>query len=122
MKTLLKLEEVALLSLSLIVYDRLALGWGWFPLLLFLPDLSMVGYLGGAKLGAMVYNFWHHRAVAVTPLVLGYLSDSQILMVMGCILFAHIAMDRLLGYGLKYQTGFHDTHLGVIGKNAQKSE
>jgi hypothetical protein len=25
--------------------------------------------------------------------------------------FAHIGMDRLLGYGLKYPTDFKDTHL-----------
>jgi hypothetical protein len=28
--------------------------------------------------------------------------------------FAHIAMDRLLGYGLKNPTGFTDTHLGGL--------
>jgi hypothetical protein len=25
-------------------------------------------------------------------------------------------MDRMMGYGLKYETGFKDTHLGKIGK------
>ncbi len=28
----------------------------------------------------------------------------------------HSAMDRVFGYGLKYTTGFQDTHLGKIGK------
>jgi hypothetical protein len=31
------------------------------------------------------------------------------------ILAAHIAIDRALGYGLKRESGFHDTHLGPIG-------
>jgi hypothetical protein len=30
--------------------------------------------------------------------------------------FAHIGLDRALGYGLEYDTGFHDTHLGRIGR------
>jgi hypothetical protein len=29
---------------------------------------------------------------------------------------AHIGFDRLLGYGLKLETGFEQTHLGPIGK------
>jgi hypothetical protein len=37
-------------------------------------------------------------------------------MLAGIILFAHSSMDRLFGYGLKYFTGFSDTHLGKIGK------
>jgi hypothetical protein len=28
---------------------------------------------------------------------------------------AHIGFDRLLGYGLKYPTGFGNTHLGKLG-------
>ena len=31
-------------------------------------------------------------------------------------LLAHTGMDRAVGYGLKYPTGFSDTHLGRIGR------
>jgi hypothetical protein len=30
--------------------------------------------------------------------------------------FAHIGLDRALGYGLKYADGFQHTHLGTIGR------
>ena len=36
---------------------------------------------------------------------------------LGLIWIAHIGMDRMLGYGLKYASGFADTHLGRIGRN-----
>jgi hypothetical protein len=29
--------------------------------------------------------------------------------------FAHIGLDRVLGFGLKFPLGFRVTHLGVIG-------
>ena len=29
-------------------------------------------------------------------------------------LFFHSAFDRVMGYGLKYATGFRDTHLGTL--------
>ena len=28
----------------------------------------------------------------------------------------HVGLDRALGYGLKYPSGFGDTHLGAIGR------
>jgi hypothetical protein len=39
-----------------------------------------------------------------------------LLTALAVILLAHIAADRALGYGLKYATGFKDTHLGRIGR------
>lgn len=38
------------------------------------------------------------------------------LMAGALIWIAHVGMDRALGYGLKRDTGFRDTHLGRIGK------
>lgn len=35
----------------------------------------------------------------------------------GSILIAHVGMDRVLGYGLKLQSAFQDSHLGRIGKH-----
>jgi Domain of unknown function (DUF4260) len=32
----------------------------------------------------------------------------------GLIWLAHIGIDRVLGYGLKYPTGFKDTHLSRV--------
>jgi hypothetical protein len=32
---------------------------------------------------------------------------------------AHIGLDRMLGYGLKYAAGFGYTHLGRIGREAR---
>ena len=30
--------------------------------------------------------------------------------------FAHVGLDRAVGYGLKYASDFKDTHLGRIGR------
>jgi hypothetical protein len=38
------------------------------------------------------------------------------------ILIAHVGMDRALGYGLKLPSAFQDTHLGRIGRKAQRGE
>ena len=41
----------------------------------------------------------------------GILADSERAAQVALIWLAHIGMDRLLGYGLKYPTAFKDTHL-----------
>ena len=104
----------------------LALGWVawrasggepiWFVALLFVPDLSMVGYLRGPHTGAVTYNVAHNWFVGGAVLAAGYALAIPALGLAGAILVAHTGIDRLLGYGLKYPTSFQDTHLGRIGR------
>lgn len=49
-------------------------------------------------------------------LILGYWLDSQVLSLSGIIVFGHSAIDRALGYGLKFNDDFKHTYLGWIGK------
>lgn len=116
MKNLLRIEELALFLLGSYAFYLTELSWWWFAGLFFLPDIGMLGYLAGEKIGAWVYNVFHHRGIAVLVFGLGFLLESQIAEVAGIILFSHIAFDRMLGYGLKYEKGFKFTHLGEIGK------
>jgi hypothetical protein len=112
MKTLLRIEEAFLFLLSVFLFSRIGYAWWWFPLLLFAPDIGMLGYLINPKAGACLYNVIHHRAVAVTLYVLGALLSIDILQLAGAILFAHSSLDRVLHYGLKYGDRFAHTHLG----------
>ena len=116
MKHLLKLEEAALLAFGIYLFSLTDYRWYWFPALILLPDLSMLGYLAGNKTGAWSYNLFHHRLFAMVFLVAGVVLMSEPLLLVGTILFSHIAMDRMFGYGLKYEKGFRFTHLGEIGK------
>ncbi len=78
----------------------------------------MIGYLINSKAGAYTYNLLHHRGLAVVIVLLGYYFNLPWVLFAGYILFSHVAMDRVFGYGLKYEKGFKFTHLGEIGANA----
>ncbi|MCL4641935.1 MULTISPECIES: DUF4260 domain-containing protein [Olivibacter] len=116
MNTLLKLEELGQLLLSILLFSQLDYSWWVFPACLLLPDLSMLGYVINPRVGAALYNFFHHKLLAIVVLILAYWLDSQMLGLSGIILFGHSAMDRALGYGLKFNDDFKHTHLGWIGK------
>lgn len=116
MNNILKLEELGQFLLSIILFNQLDYAWWIFPAFILLPDLSMIGYLANPKTGAWMYNFFHHKMVAVTILILGVCLNSSLLSLAGVILFGHSAMDRILGYGLKFNDSFKNTHLGWIGK------
>ena len=120
MKTLLKLEEVAQFVLSIVVFSQLPFAWWWFPALILVPDLSMLGYLVNSKIGAYAYNLIHHKAVGIGIGALGFLLHDPTLLLTGTVLFGHSSMDRMMGYGLKYPDDFTNTHLGRIGQNAAK--
>ncbi|RYU76739.1 DUF4260 domain-containing protein [Hymenobacter persicinus] len=116
MKNLLKFEELAQLLAAGYVFAHLPYAWWVFPATLFLPDLSMLGYLAGPRLGAASYNLGHHKALALAVGLLGLVLAVPALQLAGTMLFAHAAFDRTMGYGLKYATGFKFTHLGAIGQ------
>jgi hypothetical protein len=89
--------------------------WLLVPLLL-VPDISMVGYLGGPRLGAITYNLAHNLVLPILTVAVGWLTLNAPVALAGAILLAHVGMDRALGYGLKLPTDFKDTHLGRIGR------
>ena len=115
MKTLLKTEELAEVLFALAVFSRLPYAWWVLPATFLLPDLSMLGYLAGPRVGAWCYNVAHHKAVAVAGGLAGWGLGLPVLQLAGTVLLFHSAFDRLLGYGLKHVSGFHDTHLGRVG-------
>lgn len=113
---LLRLEGAALLAAALALYAASGASWWLFAVLLLAPDLSMLAYWKGPRLGAYVYNAFHITPWPLALLVGGYLSDAALPLGLGLIWLAHIGMDRALGYGLKETVGFCDIHLGRIGR------
>lgn len=119
MKNVLKLEELAQFLLAIILFNQLHYAWWVFPACILLPDVSAVGYLINPKVGAFTYNLFHHKLLAIIVLMMGFWLQIPILTLAGIILFAHSAMDRIFGYGLKYNDDFKHTHLGWIGNKSK---
>jgi hypothetical protein len=121
MKTLLNLEDLGKLAGAYILTLVIGFQWWAFFAWLLVPDVSMIGYLLNTRVGAWLYNFVHHQGVSVAVGLTGlYLGDPNIQFA-GLLLFGHSAMDRIFGYGLKYEDSFHNTHLGIIGKTQRQS-
>jgi hypothetical protein len=110
----LRSEALAFAALTVFLYARSGASWWMFLALWLAPDLSMLGYLAGPFWGARIYNSVHAYA---TPVVLGlcaFLVGAQWLVPVAMIWTNHIAIDRVLGYGLKYPSHFGWTHLGEL--------
>jgi hypothetical protein len=112
-----RLEGLALLIASVVLFASSDQTWWWFALLLLAPDLSMIGYLGGPRVGAAIYNLGHTFIWPVGLVTYGVVGELPVALAIGAIWLAHIGMDRALGYGLKLTDSFQDTHLGMIGKS-----
>jgi len=117
----LRLEGAAALIVGLALFGWLGGPWLLAIPLLLVPDVSMVGYVGGPRLGALTYNAVHNWAPGLALLGLGLVADATPVAIAGAILVAHVGMDRAAGYGLKFPTSFGDTHLGRIGKDRGQS-
>lgn len=98
-----------------------AIGVGYFAILdgsvwllmfvLLAPDVSMLGYLRGASFGATTYNLAHVYVGPIGLGGLGYVMAVPLAVELAAIWALHIGLDRALGYGLKHDSGFKDTHL-----------
>jgi hypothetical protein len=111
---LLRTEEAILLIITLFAYQHLHASWLLFAILFLTPDLFMLGYLLNTRAGAATYNLAHTLTLPLTLLLATYIQHWRLALELALIWTAHIAFDRLLGYGLKYPTYFKDTHLQHI--------
>ena len=109
---LLRIEGAVDLALSLIFFQAIHGSWLLFILLLLVPDLAILGYLRGVRLGTIGYNLVHTLVGPFLIITYVYLTKSLWLLPYALIWAAHISLDRMLGFGLKYATRFGDTHLG----------
>jgi hypothetical protein len=109
-RTILRAEGLPLLIAGAAAYGTLGGPWLAFVPLLLAPDLSAIGYLRDTRLGSMTYNLAHNLVTAGALLGLGLWLGGGWLAIAGSVSVAHIGMDRLAGYGLKYPTTFKDTH------------
>jgi multisubunit Na+/H+ antiporter MnhB subunit len=115
----LRAEGLAAFATAVVLYWRGGNSAATFFLLFLAPDIGMVGYLAGARVGSIAYNAVH---TYVGPAVLsGAMLATGHGFGLPLIWAAHIGFDRGLGYGLKYDDSFGHTHLGRIGRSASES-
>jgi Domain of unknown function (DUF4260) len=115
---LLRVEGAAAFATALALYGHAGFSWPIFALCFFAPDLSMLGYLVGPRIGAAFYNVVHTYTLAAALLLAGFFGGLPLVTAAGLILIGHIGFDRALGFGLKYSSGFGDTHLGRARRRA----
>lgn len=113
----LRIESAAVGALGIVGF----LSLGGNPLVLvpalLAPDLSMLGYLAGPRIGAVTYNLVHNWALPVALVLLGIASKELWPLLAATAVASHVGWDRALGYGLKLPSAFRDTHLGRIGRD-----
>jgi hypothetical protein len=112
---ILRAEGAAILVLALYFFATSDPNWLLFVALIIAPDLALLGYLAGPRVGGQVYNFVHAYPLPLGLLAAG-LTFAPALLPPALIWLAHIGGDRMLGFGLKLPGGFKETHLGPISR------
>lgn len=113
-KKILHLEYGIAFILTLVFYFHLDFSIWLFLVLLFLPDVTMIGYLVNPFYGSIIYNIGHNLLFPLVLVGLAIFLNSEPLVMFALIWLAHIFLDRFLGYGLKYKEAFKATHMQKI--------
>jgi hypothetical protein len=115
-RAVLRVEGAALAFAAIAAYAHLGGTSPLFAVLILAPDLSFLGYLAGARIGAAAYNAMHSTIGPILLGAFGALLGQHLAILIALIWIAHVGFDRAMGYGLKYASGFRNTHLGLIGR------
>lgn len=118
---LLRLEGLAIAVLALSFGFTQGLSWLLLLVLFLAPDIAMLGYLAGNKVGAIAYNAAHTLVVPMAVFGVGWWTGSDLAVSIACVWVAHIGFDRCIGYGLKYPSAFKHTHLSWQDSQDQKT-
>lgn len=111
---ILQLEGAAIFMAALVLYAQLEASWWLFGALILAPDLAMAGYAFGPKIGTFCYNLLHNYVLPAVLVAVGLYVAETLYIHIAIIWVAHIGMDRAIQYGLKYNTGFKDTHISKL--------
>lgn len=117
-----RFEGLAVLIACLLLYYYQDVSWLLFAVLFLVPDVSMIGYVRGAAVGALAYNLGHTYVLSIALGCVGLLLQHPTLIALSLIWTGHIGFDRFLGFGLKLSTGFNDTDLGRIGRASNRKQ
>ncbi|KAA3664159.1 MAG: DUF4260 family protein, partial [Chloroflexi bacterium] len=101
---LLRIEGLTVLGTAVTLYALSNFSWWTFVLLLLAPDLAMLGYTINKQVGSILYNIFHTYPLPALLILLSFLINAPFALQLGLIWLAHIGMDRIFGYGLKYGT------------------
>lgn len=112
----LRLEGLAVLVAAIGTFAHVDASWWLFLALILAPDLAMLGYLAGTRVGAATYNMAHLYLWPGALLVWSLTGGPGWAPGVAAVWAAHIGLDRALGYGLKEPDAFGHTHLGWIRK------
>jgi hypothetical protein len=113
-KKLIHAEGFVVLLAAIYIYSLNEFSWWMFFLLLLAPDLSMLAYLINQQIGTQIYNWFHTYVISILFSLVGVVLGIDVVYMLGLIWTAHIGMDRLVGYGLKYPSSFKETHIQKI--------
>ena len=110
-RTLLRIEGLALAGAAIAVYVHKDYSWVLLAALALAPDLAFAAYALGPRFGALAYDLTHTEFFPLALAASCAVSDAEHGIAIALVWLAHIGVDRMLGYGLKYPTAFDDTHL-----------
>jgi len=112
---ILRAEGLAMFLVATFAYFALGFSTTGYFVFCLAPDISFLAYLAGPRAGAFAYNVMHSTVSAALLGVCAWCLGPEPFIGLSLIWAAHIGFDRALGYGLKYDSDFQHTHLGLLG-------
>jgi hypothetical protein len=110
-RLLLRAEGAVVAIAAVTLYFYADFPWWLLLVLVLAPDISMIAFAAGQRVGTATYNAAHTYAAPVALGAVGVVGETDLAVQIALVWITHVGVDRTIGYGLKYPSGFKDTHL-----------
>ena len=110
-RLLLRAEGIAVAAAAVALYFYADHPWWLLVALALAPDVALLAFAAGPRIGAVAYNAAHTYLFPVALAALGVVAEADWPVRVGLIWLMHIGVDRAVGYGLKYPSGPKETHI-----------
>ncbi len=115
-----RVEALAILLVCLWLYYLGGHSWLFFLILFLLPDAGAIGYLKSPRLGGIMYNMTHWFLWPILLATIWMQTGNSVFKAVALIWGAHIAFDRMIGWGLKTHESFYHTDMGLKPRIGRK--
>jgi hypothetical protein len=113
-RRLLQAEGAVLFGVAVALYVDADFSLLAFVLLALAPDAAFLGFLVSPRIGAISYDALHFEGLPLLLGTIGVLAEEPVAIQVALIWLAHIGLDRMLGYGLRYPEMAQQSHLDRV--------
>lgn len=93
-----KYKNPALIGICTFLFVAAGVSWWWLPVLLILPEISLLAYVFGVRVAGRIYDIFHHSTLGFGLLIIGHFTGNIYLYMIGLGVLLNYYLQATMGW------------------------